>query len=114
MISIPAEDLDRWRIPRPDKPGTTQQLLIEGLAPGSEQHFFIQAYDQAGNSGPVAHTELTLPVAKPAAPADEWKFDDLRERRKNHSGNTGSIALLGMFGSLQSQSDNRESHVRWV
>jgi hypothetical protein len=58
-----ATDVARWRIPRPAVPGTAQRVLIEGLPPGTTYTFFVQAYDAAGNGGPVQSVNLTLPAA---------------------------------------------------
>ena len=56
-----AIDVDRWRIPRPGAPGTTDRVLIENLEPGSTYFFWVQAYDSAGNAGMPAVTSLILP-----------------------------------------------------
>ncbi len=55
--------VDRWRIPRPLDAGTVQTVFIEHLDPQQEYHFFVQAYDKAGNRGNVVSTVLTLPAA---------------------------------------------------
>ena len=61
-------DLERWRIPRPRTPATSQRVLIEGLAPGTAYNFFVQPYDSIGNTGVPARVTFTVP-APPAPPA---------------------------------------------
>jgi len=58
---LSAKAIERWRIPRPAPPGTTQRVLIEGLNPGDLHYCFIQAYDAAGNGSPVTKTQCQLP-----------------------------------------------------
>ena len=70
-----ATNVDRWRIPRPASPGAAQKLLIEGLTPGSDYHFFVQAYDRAGNGGPVAGSAFALPAARPAPTLPDGPLD---------------------------------------
>jgi len=66
-----ATDIAQWRIPRPSEPGAEQETLIEGLSGETEYTFFIQAYDQAGNGGPISSVALTVPpYAAPATLAD--------------------------------------------
>jgi hypothetical protein len=63
-----ATDVDRWRIPRPGRPGTTDRVLIEDLLPGGAYYFWVQAYDRVGNTGNVAVTTLTLPASMAVPP----------------------------------------------
>ena len=65
-----ATKAERWRIPRPGDAGTTDQLLIENLAPGLTYNFWVQAYDKVGNTGTAVMTSLALPAAL-ATPAME-------------------------------------------
>ena len=58
-----ATKVDRWRIPRPGEPGTTDRLLIEDLTPGDTYNFWVQAYDKVGNTGNAVMTSLALPGA---------------------------------------------------
>lgn len=60
-----ATDVARWRIPRPKTPGSPQSVLLEGLTPGTTAYFFVQAYDAAGNGGPVQTIGFTLPATVP-------------------------------------------------
>ena len=60
-----ATPVERWRIPRPGKPGTTDRLLIEDLTPGSSYNFWVQAYDKVGNAGSAVMTSLALPATVP-------------------------------------------------
>jgi hypothetical protein len=61
-----ATDLARWRIPRPKLPGMPQKVLLEGLTPSMTYYFFVQAYDAAGNGGPVQSTSFApLAIATP-------------------------------------------------
>ncbi|RJP20862.1 MAG: fibronectin type III domain-containing protein [Candidatus Omnitrophota bacterium] len=69
-----ARDVERWRIPRPAKPGVRQRLLIEGLQPGSEYFFFVQAYDHAGNAGEIASIRMATPQARPAGELIDGSF----------------------------------------
>ena len=56
-----AVEAERWRIPRPAGSGSTQRLLLEGLVPGLTYYFYLGAYDQVGNPGPIASASFTLP-----------------------------------------------------
>ena len=56
--------VERWRIPRPGRPGSRDRLLLEGLTPGSTYHFWVQAYDAVGNAADPVMTHLTLPAAQ--------------------------------------------------
>jgi len=58
-----ATDVDRWRIPRPGEPGTTDRVFIEDLTPGTSYNFWVQAYDRVGNPGNISVASLTLPGA---------------------------------------------------
>jgi len=61
-----AEDVPRWRIPRPGFPGSRQRMLLENLIPGKEYYFFIQAYDHVGNPSEISTTEIALPQSTPS------------------------------------------------
>ncbi len=60
-----AEDIARWRIPRPADPDTLQRIPLDDLIPGTVYHFFVQTYDSAGNRGLVTHVQHTLPAERP-------------------------------------------------
>ncbi len=70
-----ADDLPRWRIPRPALPGTEQRALVEGLADQTQYTFFVQAYDQAGNGGPVSSVAFTVPEFPLAPVLIDGDFD---------------------------------------
>jgi hypothetical protein len=63
-----ATQVDRWRIPRPQTPGTSQQMLVEGLTAGSTYYFAMRAYDQAGNADAVVTASLALPAVQTVTP----------------------------------------------
>jgi hypothetical protein len=54
-----ADDVARWRIPRPAEPGVLQRVLLEDL--DDTQYLFVQAYDQAGNLSTPVVALCTLP-----------------------------------------------------
>lgn len=56
-----ATDVERWRIPRPHPAGALQRVLIERLGPGTNYAFFVQAYDQVGNTNTPAMIRFTMP-----------------------------------------------------
>jgi hypothetical protein len=58
-----ATDVDRWRIPRPGEPGTTDKVFIEDLMPGTAYNFWVWAYDKMDNEGEISSASLTLPDA---------------------------------------------------
>ncbi len=60
-----ATDVARWRIPRPKTPGMSQRMLIEDLLPETTYYFHVQAYDAAGNGGPIQSIAFTIPQAVP-------------------------------------------------
>lgn len=57
---VNADQVARWRIPRPSAPGQKQRILLEELSPGQKYYFFVRAYDEAGNAGPLSSTDFTL------------------------------------------------------
>lgn len=71
-----ATPVERWRIPRPGETGTVDQLLIEGLTPGTSYRFWVQAYDKVGNSGNAVTAQLTLPALKPTPTLGEGQLPD--------------------------------------
>ena len=58
-----ATPVSRWRIPRPAEVGITQTVFLEGLDPGEQYTFFVQAYDKVGNRGNVIATTFTTNAA---------------------------------------------------
>ena len=58
-----ATPVAHWRIPRPLAAGLRQEVLLEDLTPGVVHHFFIRAYDKAGNASGVATALLQLQAA---------------------------------------------------
>lgn len=60
-----AQNIDRWRIPRPVAPPAIQRIPLDHLIPGADYYFFVQVYDCAGNRGPVAQIQYTPPSGHP-------------------------------------------------
>lgn len=60
-----ASKVERWRIPRPGTPGSTDRILIEDLQPETLYYFWIRAYDKVGNLSNFSETSLTLPAELP-------------------------------------------------
>lgn len=58
-----ATEVERWRIPRPGNPGSTNRLLLENLQPGDQYYFWVRSYDKVGNLSKSKQTSLTLPAA---------------------------------------------------
>lgn len=84
-------DVDRWRIPRPGAPGTTDQLLIEDLVPGTSYNFWVQAYDKVGNFGNAVATQLTLPATLPAPTLIDGQLPALDPTGKQIAGVPGIL-----------------------
>jgi hypothetical protein len=72
-VKIPA-----WQIPIPQRAGTGQQTVIEGLMPGMTYTFSIQAVDEAGNASPpavaAAKSQDPYPENKTAAKIAAWRM----------------------------------------
>ena len=51
-----------WAVPKPEAPGTSQEIRIFTLEPG-EYTVGVRALDEAGNAGPVSTVKVTIPFA---------------------------------------------------
>ncbi|MEA2063904.1 MAG: hypothetical protein U9P14_09425, partial [Gemmatimonadota bacterium] len=79
-----ATALPVWSVPRPQSPGTRQDIRIFTLEPGT-WHLGLRAVDKAGNHGIISSCEITVPEAPQAALA--------RPGKGKNANNAGPVAF---------------------
>ncbi|HUU29258.1 MAG TPA: hypothetical protein VM123_15740, partial [archaeon] len=55
-----ASRLPLWAVPKPEAPGTRQEMRVFTLPPGT-YNLALRAKDEAGNLGPLSQCEVTIP-----------------------------------------------------
>ena len=75
------DDLTKWNaakpvttgLPIPTAPGTTQNMVVSGLAPGLTYFFAVRAVDDGGNLGPLGNSPSAVALAPPPVPAGTYE-----------------------------------------
>lgn len=74
-VKVNGKDVPRWQIPFAAKPGSTQTISLEYLAPDEDLQIEVAAVDASGNASAFASAKgkASPKIAVPALPASDWK-----------------------------------------